>query len=461
MESIKSFFYCLSPAYIALAAVEIFVFFVSLYVGVSLELHNFYHLLEYFEVLIPEASLFALVMFLSLAAAGLYQRRLKEGRSGMLLRLITGIIVGVLMISQISYTIPALDMGHTIWLSVIGIAFSSIFLLRMALFPRLEAIALRRRVLILGEGRVSKILQEDLTSLRKPAYELVDILPLQILANPQRKRKNFDLLALAQQKKIDEIIVVLHAHDQTFNTEPLLQCKFYGISVTDIVAFYERESGKIMLSCLFPSWFLLAKGFQRGAWVKAIKRCTDLLFSILIFIISLPVILLVALAVWVEGGGKAPVVFKQKRVGENGKLFELLKFRSMRVDAEKNGPQWASDNDARVTRVGRFIRKTRLDEFPQLFNVFKGEMSFVGPRPERPEFVIELAKKIPFYHERHVIKPGITGWAQVCYSYGSSAQDSYEKLQYDLYYVKNYSLFLDFVILLQTVEVLLLRRGAR
>jgi exopolysaccharide biosynthesis polyprenyl glycosylphosphotransferase len=213
---------------------------------------------------------------------------------------------------------------------------------------------------------------------------------------------------------------------------------------------------------LHPSWLIFSTGFRRDPLREATRRSFDFLASAALLAVASPFILLTALAIKLEDGWSAPALYRQTRVGLLGNNFEIMKFRSMRIDAEKDGKaQWATENDDRVTRVGRFIRKTRIDELPQIFNVFRGDMSFVGPRPERPQFVEQLSEKIPYYRERHWVKPGITGWAQLCYAYGASEADAAEKLQFDLFYVKNHGLLFDMMILVQTAEVILLGKGAR
>jgi sugar transferase (PEP-CTERM system associated) len=240
----------------------------------------------------------------------------------------------------------------------------------------------------------------------------------------------------------------------------LLHCKTRGINVIDYLTFWERETRKVELESLQPSWLIFSDGFRQGWLIDLVKRLFDIGVSLTLLVSTLPVILLAALAVWLEDG--RPVLFRQERVGADGAPFTLLKFRSMRHDAEHGGvPQWARNGDPRTTRVGRIIRKFRIDELPQLLSVLRGDMSFVGPRPERPYFVEELARAIPFYNERHSVKPGITGWAQINYPYGASLEDARQKLAYDLYYIKNRTLFLDFLILLQTVRVILFQEGAR
>jgi sugar transferase (PEP-CTERM system associated) len=239
----------------------------------------------------------------------------------------------------------------------------------------------------------------------------------------------------------------------------LLGAKFAGVRVEDATTTYERITGKILLDDLRPSWLIFSDGFRVSRVNRWMKRGVDLALSFVMGLLAVPAMLLTALAIWAEDG--RPVLYCQERVGENGRLFTLCKFRSMRTDAEQAGtPIWARDGDDRVTRVGRLIRKTRLDELPQLWNVLRGDMSFVGPRPERPYFVAELSKQIPFYQQRHAVKPGVTGWAQVKYRYGSSVEDAMEKLRYDLYYIKHLSVFFDMTIVFDTVKVVLFRKGA-
>jgi sugar transferase (PEP-CTERM system associated) len=232
-----------------------------------------------------------------------------------------------------------------------------------------------------------------------------------------------------------------------------------GIRVEDATTTYERVTGKILIDELRPSWLIFSDGFRVSRMTRWLKRGVDLALSLVLAVLASPAMLLTALAIRLESTG--PVLYCQERVGENGKTFTLCKFRSMRTDAESGGrPIWATDGDSRVTRVGRFIRKTRLDELPQIWNVVKGDMSFVGPRPERPYFVAQLAREIPFYQQRHAVKPGVTGWAQVKYRYGASLEDAMEKLRYDLYYIKHLSIFFDLTIVFDTVKVVLFRKGA-
>jgi len=263
--------------------------------------------------------------------------------------------------------------------------------------------------------------------------------------------------------EIDEIVVALDERRKSeggqLPVNKLLDAKLTGVSITEPIDFFERETGKVELSLLNPSWLVFSQGFSYSQLRDLLKRAFDLFVCFALLVVTLPFIVLTAALVFVEDG--APVLFRQTRVGINGKLFTLYKFRSMRKDAEKDGAVWAKENDDRITKVGNFIRNTRLDELPQIYNVIRGDMSFVGPRPERPEFVNGVCQDIPFYDERHRVKPGLMGWAQLKYPYGASVEDAENKLKYDLYYTKNHSFMLDLLIVIQTVEVVLLGKGVR
>jgi sugar transferase (PEP-CTERM system associated) len=266
---------------------------------------------------------------------------------------------------------------------------------------------------------------------------------------------------LVARLRVDEIVVA--AREQRGGVLPvseLLACRTLGVRVTDLPRFFERMRGEVPIEALKASWLIYGDGFRQGLARRSVKRTFDLLASAVLLVVAAPVMALTAIAISLESGG--PVIFRQERAGRGGRPFVLLKFRSMRADAEADGkPRWATREDDRVTAVGRFIRKLRIDELPQLFNVLKGEMSLVGPRPERPGFVEDLAREIPFYQVRHTVKPGITGWAQVRCEYGASVEDAKRKLQFDLYYVKNHSLFLDLLIAFETIRVVLSGKGAR
>jgi sugar transferase (PEP-CTERM system associated) len=270
------------------------------------------------------------------------------------------------------------------------------------------------------------------------------------------------LMDYVREHQINEVVITMDDRRGRFPTKELLACRFAGVEVTDMLSFYERHTGRIKCELLKPSDIIFADGFRRGAAGGVAKRILDLFIAGLALAVTWPLILLAAIAIKLEDGLSAPVFYRQTRVGQDGVPYTMVKMRSMRVDAEAGGKaQWATADDDRITRVGARLRKYRIDELPQLYSVLKGDMSLVGPRPERPEFVESLSEELPYYGARHCVKPGVTGWAQLCYPYGSSVEDALQKLEFDLYYVKNSSVFLDLVIILGTVEVILFGKGAR
>jgi len=284
----------------------------------------------------------------------------------------------------------------------------------------------------------------------------------EVAVSPQRILPRIvSIVDTVKRHGIDEIIMaVRERRGDTLTLNELLTCKLAGVRVVEQSTFFEHIGGELRIDALRASWLIFGDGFRQGRMRSLVKRTFDLAASLILLVATLPVMLATAVAIALESSG--PVLYRQERVGRQSKPFKVYKFRSMRTDAEADGvPRWANANDSRITRVGQFIRRTRIDELPQIFNVLKGDMSFVGPRPERSYFVDQLAEQIPFYSARHSIKPGITGWAQVSYRYGSSVDDALHKLQFDLYYVKNHTIFLDLLILLKTVKVVLSGDGAR
>jgi len=266
------------------------------------------------------------------------------------------------------------------------------------------------------------------------------------------------LLALVEELNVDLVIVALEDRRHTLPIRELLRCRLAGVEVREREEIYEQVTGRIAVAAMRPSYLIFNEGFRRHPRAALVKRLMDVLCSVVMLALGWPLMLLTAIAVRLDSSG--PALFTQRRVGQDGRTFTLRKFRSMRADAEREtGPVWTSEDDPRVTRVGRFIRKTRLDELPQLFNVLGGSMSLVGPRPERGHFVDELAERIPYFHQRHIVKPGVTGWAQINHRYGNTVEDAVLKLQYDLFYIKNHSLLFDLSILLGTIKTVVLRRG--
>jgi sugar transferase (PEP-CTERM system associated) len=415
----------------------------------------------------PKALLFAAIVFITLGAMGLYQRRFRHGLAGMFLRLAAAFVLAGLGLGAVNYVFPRFSLPLEPLFTVFGVAFLLAGLIRSIFLRAVDQSILKRRVLVLGAGeRASQISLNLRRATDQRGFQVVGYVHVRgehdVVDEDLIIRPDVPLLQLAAELQVDEIVVAVgDRRRKSFPVHELLDCKLSGIDVIDLLQFFEREVGKIKLDILNPSWLIFSDGFDQGDMQSLLKRVFDVITASILLLITWPAMLLVALAIILEEGFRGPIFYKQVRVGQHWQLFSVIKFRSMRVDAEKDGPKWAQKKDSRVTRVGEFIRKVRLDELPQLFNVLKGEMSFVGPRPERPEFVTELSEQIPYFAERHRVKPGITGWAQVCYPYGASERDSLEKLQYDLYYIKNYTVFLDLVIILQTAHEVTFGKGGR
>jgi sugar transferase (PEP-CTERM system associated) len=422
------------------------------------------------------ASVYALVVLLSIVAMGVYESHVREGYIGMMLRTAVAVFLIASMASGvIFYFLPEL----ALWRGTLAISAVASYLLiamfRWIALGILDQDRLKRRVLVLGTGaRAEKIASRMRRRYDQRGFLIHAYLPFEITTDQVSKHGGTilqieePLIELCNRARIDEIVVALDERrrnrDQSAGLplDELLECRLSGIEVCDVQAFIEREAGKLDIELLQPSWMVFSDGFVRGSWRTASKRAFDLAASLGLLVVTWPIMLLAALAIWIESGFKGPILYRQLRVGLDNRYFEVTKFRSMRTDAEIDGQAvWASENDPRITRVGRILRRTRIDELPQILNVIRGDMSFVGPRPERPEFVGDLEQKIPYYAHRHRIKPGLTGWAQLCYPYGASLEDAREKLQYDLYYLKNHSILLDLIILIQTVDVVLVGDGAR
>jgi sugar transferase (PEP-CTERM system associated) len=423
--------------------------------------------LEEFSRHMPERSLvFAVMLILGLAALGQYQTHMRATWFGLLARQCVGFVLGGFGLVVAYYVVPQAYVGRGVLGIALVIGFIAVTALR-ALFLRLvEVESFKRRVLILGAGvRASQIHSRMRRRADRRGFTVVGFVPRpgEQLAVPVEQVLSADtLFGLVEREQVDEIVVGVDDRRGGLPMEELLECRQHGVAVTDLTTFFERESGRVQLSLTDPSWLVFSGGFNATPLRQLSKRCFDLGIAALVLLLTWPFMLLVALAIRIESGAGQPIFYLQERVGVRGKSFRLAKFRSMRTDAEIDGvARWASKNDDRVTRVGRFIRKVRLDELPQLWNVLKGEMSFIGPRPERPQFVADLATKIRYYNLRHCLKPGLAGWAQLRYPYGASDEDAAEKLKYDLYYVKNHNLLFDLLILIQTIEVVLFGRGAR
>ncbi len=413
--------------------------------------------------LIPSAMGFTLAMLTGLLATGCYQRDPRDLPAQTTARLIIGFLIGLALIACIRPGVPSFLPERRLLLPAALLAFIGLLSARLV-FSRSTESHLRRRVLVLGVGERAKRLE----GLRRASDRIgivivgfVDVGAGPAVIDPARTIVSTGALPeLVKRFDVDELVVALDDRRSQLPEAELLQCKMSGIRVLDDSQFLEQQQVRISLDGIKAGDFIFADGYTGAVLLQGSKRLLDVSIALLMLCVGLPIMVIVALAIFLESG--FPVIYVQERVGLHGKPFQLYKFRSMRQNAEVDGKAvWATQADQRVTRLGRFLRQTRLDELPQLFNVLLGDMSLVGPRPERPAFVSALEQEIPFYALRHQVKPGITGWAQICFPYGASSEDARQKLQYDLYYLKNYSLFLDLNILCLTLQVVLWGKGAR
>ncbi|MCU7914985.1 MAG: TIGR03013 family PEP-CTERM/XrtA system glycosyltransferase [Candidatus Thiodiazotropha sp. (ex Gloverina cf. vestifex)] len=412
------------------------------------------------------ATIYAAVMLASMIALGLYQRGVLERASGFLIRLLLSFLVGGLLMSLVFTIFDSLTLPLTEFVLALLFSMAGVLILRSAFVRLTKADSRKRRVLVLGTGinadRI-ELVQSDDPTLGFIVVGFIDLGDAVCLIDDNRQiPKDQHLFNIVERMAVDEIVIAVDDRRRGLPVNELIDCKMKGVEILDLLSFYEKEENVIKIDQLHPSWIFFSSGFYNGLMLIYFKRTVDILISLSMLILFSPVILMVAMASLISTVGRDPVFYRQVRVGRNGKLFTIYKFRSMRVNAESGtGPRWAAVNDSRVTRLGNFLRKTRLDELPQLMNVLKGEMSLVGPRPERPEFVRALSQQLPYYNERHRLKPGITGWAQLMHHYAADETDNRKKLEYDLYYFKNSGPFLDLIILIETVEVVLLAKGAR
>lgn len=414
----------------------------------------------------PRAVAFALACSLSFLALGLYGLGERVSALGIALRVVIAMVGAFVVVATIFYLFPDIRIGRGVLAIAASLAALFALLLRILAWHLMNLKGIKRRVLVYGHSARMAAFTRMRRRSDRVGYVLVGVVHHPGDPGDDLGETVFEaphgLKALCQQLNIDEVVVALQDRRQTLPVKELLECRLAGISVIEFISFMERETGRIQLDLLSPGWMIFGEGFRRDNLRLFTSRLLDFVASGILLLAASPIMLFTALAIWLEDGRKGGGVFyRQTRVGLDGRVFSLTKFRSMRVNAEAGGAQWATRDDPRVTRVGSFIRKTRIDELPQLLNVLRGHMRFVGPRPERPEFVAELEKAIPFYSFRHSVKPGLTGWAQINYPYGASVEDARRKLEYDLYYVKHHNFLFDLTILLRTVEVVLMGKGAR
>ena len=413
---------------------------------------------------VPQMITFALTLQLAMVGVGVYGVEALQSMRFAVARLVVSISLGVLLLSLIFFLIPALTFWRSNLLYAMVFSASGLTLVRILLGHTLDGQAFKRRVLILGAGpraaRVQQLARRNGASFTIAGYVSMNDGPTAVV-NSVNRADIANLSAHVVAVRASEVVLALEERRNALPLNDLLRIKTTGVHVNELSSFLERETGRVDLDSLNPSWLIFSDGFSSGRRLSSAgKRLFDIFVSAVILLLTGPLILFTALLVKLES--KGPAFFRQRRIGLYGVPFEIPKLRSMREDAEVGGVAvWAQKDDPRITRVGAIIRKLRIDELPQAWSVLKGEMSFVGPRPERPQFVADLEARLPYYAERHMVKPGITGWAQINYPYGASIEDARQKLEYDLYYAKNYTPFLDLLILLQTVRVVLWPEGAR
>ncbi len=455
-----------APKNILLIAGDIIITFASVYAGVYLRLFSsgYYDVfLKQYSPLFPRAMAFSLSIVFLCFFINLYSLERIDGRKEIFLKIFFAAFLASFVLAAFYYFIPYIQLGRGIlFLSIcISILSQSIWHIGYDLFLKLPVVA--KKVLILGTGPIANTMGKLLSSnnngfalagyvncLGEPVHVPID----SVVGNGD------SLLAVALKERVQKIVVSLGERRGTFPVREVLNCKLRGIDIIDGHSFYEQLTGKLLIENMNPSHLIFSEGFRITVFRRYIKRLFDVVLAACAIVFAIPLLIIIPVLIKLDSRG--PVLFRQKRVGEGEKHFILYKFRSMIDGAENDsGPVWSQSGDARVTKLGMLLRKTRLDEIPQLFNVIFGDMSFMGPRPERPFFVESLKRQIPYYSERHCIKPGITGWAQVRYEYGDSMEDAIEKLRYDLYYIKYQSISLDLLIVLDTIKVILSGRGGR
>ncbi|MEN8207529.1 MAG: TIGR03013 family XrtA/PEP-CTERM system glycosyltransferase [Pseudomonadota bacterium] len=464
-HSTRLFSHHIPTEFFLLGFIEFFALIASYYLGVSLRFSE--NILgQRFADYIWHALAFAVVMQMSLVAFGAYQRQSEHSTAMLAARIGASMMLGMVILSLTFYIAPLLFLGRGAFALAVLVSFVIIMMIRLVFRRISSAYDLRLRVLVLGAGETANLVKE---AGRKGELEGINIIHYMPMLGDRDVEDAISLVntpgALVKyiaEKQVDVIVLAMDERRKGLPVHDLLDCKMGGVEVLDLLTFFERHTSKIRLDIMQPSWLFLSEGFEVNNFRRMWKRAFDMACVLLLLPVVLPVAAISAIAVFVESRGRGGVIYSQTRISENGRPFQIYKFRSMVTEAEKDGvARWAAKNDTRITRVGALLRKFRFDELPQLFNVLRGDMSFVGPRPERPEFVERLSKKIPYYNERHRVKPGLSGWAQIRYPYGASEEDGFEKLQYDLYYVKNCSILLDMLVLLQTAEVVLLGKGAQ
>ncbi|WP_448565105.1 TIGR03013 family XrtA/PEP-CTERM system glycosyltransferase [Thalassotalea ganghwensis] len=433
-------------------------------------LNKYFLFTEHVEVpqnlLVVYAIVFSLMVQLSSLALGLYNSKLRESFRGIVRRLLVSVAIGFFVVTLLNPFLGEKALAIELLAIAALLSFFVACIIRYVVY-QIDFFGFnKRKVLVLGAGQRASIIEKRMRrDVDRQGFSMHGFVVMpgdddDGIVNENRIELDGSLVVYAMDNEIDEIVVASDERRCNLPVDELFACKIRGIEVTEILDFIERETGQIAVNLIYPSWVIYSNGF---ASANHLRNTLDWVFNasiaFVLFLLTWPVMLITAILIKLDEGLKAPVFYYQERVGLDGQAFNIIKFRSMRIDAEKDGARMAAKNDDRTTRIGKFIRKYRVDELPQIYNVMRGDMGFVGPRPERPEFVQNLIKNLPYYNERHNVKPGLTGWAQLKYPYGATQEDSLEKLKYDLYYIKHRSFMLDLLILIRTVEIVLFGKG--
>lgn len=461
---IRLFKHYIPQAVLLLGLVDALLLFAAAEAGWVIRAHQIGMTVEPLTTRLPQLISFVIALQIALVAVGAYGVASFLSLRFAAARLAVAVALGVTFLALIFFLVPALTFWRSNLFYAMLIAIVLLVAIRALLGRALGSDTLKRRIVVLGAGpraaRIGELAARPGANVIIAGYVAMgEASPAVVGAVPRDAIPN--LAGHVVDHNAVEVVLALEERRNALPLKDLLRVRTTGVAVSEISTFLERETGRIDLTSVNPSWLIFSDGFASGRMVSGVvKRAFDVFASLLLLAITLPIILVTAIAIKLESRG--PAFYRQRRVGLYNQPFDILKLRSMRQDAEVAGKAvWAEKDDPRITRIGRFIRKVRIDELPQTWTVLKGDMSFVGPRPERPQFVDQLEQQLPFYAERHMVKPGITGWAQINYPYGASIEDARHKLEYDLYYAKNYSPFLDLLILLQTLRVVLWPAGAR
>jgi sugar transferase (PEP-CTERM system associated) len=421
---------------------------------------------------VTQVGLFTFLVLIAALSVGLYEAKLRETFRGVIRRIFVSVAISYFVIEVVSNTfLNNIEISQYFLPSYAGMTIITLVVFRYFI-NRFGMLGLSQsKIIVVGAGERASIIEKRMRrEVDRLGFQLLGFIPIPG-DNREEGIQNEKLLHVKVDEnfrnfiadnEVDEVVIACDQRRGTLPVEILFDCRLRGVEVTDLLNFMERETGQIVVNLMYPSWVIYSNGFNSQNYLRdALDYTMNCLMATLVLIFAWPFMLLTAIIIFIEDlkTKDASVLYKQERVGLNGQLFNIIKFRSMRLDAEKNGAKWATANDTRVTKIGAFIRKFRIDELPQIWNIFRGEMSFIGPRPERPQFVEQLIREIPYYNQRHNVKPGLAGWAQLNYPYGASIEDSMEKLKFDLYYVKHQSIMLDILILIRTVEVVLFGKG--